>query len=148
MFIMGLPLGVRPARLRAAPLPRADRQATWLAPLLGLGVGTSAQDTALAAQAALALAQELANVPAGFFGYPLYGVTAERLRQLSPGLRPEDAVVIAEALGYSRGVPPLLAPNLQSLFLQHLMRPILNGESSVAVAAQQTSIALEEVLPQ
>ena len=94
------------------------------------------------------LARELSQLPVTFFGYPVYNVSGERIKQVRPSLTIEDATTISNALGYSRGVPPLLAPHLQSLFQQHLMTPILSGESSVADAAQQVSVAMQEMLRQ
>ncbi len=140
--------GLGADQIRAAALPVDSRQATWVAPAAGLGVGAQAKDTGLAAQAAVVLARELSQLPVTFFGYPVYNVSGERIRQVRPSLTIEDATVIANALGYSRGVPPLLAPSLQSLLQQHLMTPILSGESGVADAAQQVSIAMQEMLRQ
>lgn len=111
-------------------------------------MGAQAQDTGLAAQAAVVLARELSHLPVTFFGYPVYGVTGERIKQVRPSLRIEDANIIAEALGYSRGLPPLVAPYLNSLFQQHLMTPVLAGQTTVADAAQQLSFALQEMLRQ
>ena len=140
--------GLGPERIHAAPMPVDARQATWVSPVAGLGVGAQAKDTGLAAQAAVVLARELSQLPVTFFGYPVYNVSGERIKQVRPSLRIEDATVISNALGYSRGVPPLLSPYLQSLFQQHLMQPILSGESSVADAAQQLSVAMQEMLRQ
>jgi hypothetical protein len=140
--------GLGAEQIRAAALPVDTRQATWVSPVAGLGVGTQARDTGLAAQAAVVLARELSQLPVTFFGYPVYNVSGERIKQVRPSLAIEDATTISNALGYSRGVPPLLAPSLQSLFQQHLMQPILSGESSVADAAQQVSVAMQEMLRQ
>ncbi len=140
--------GLGAEQIHAAPLPVDARQATQVAPTAGIGVGAQAKDTGLAAQAAMVLSRELSQLPVSFFGYPVYNVSGERIKQVRPSLRIEDATIIANALGYSRGVPPLLAPYLDSLFMQHLMTPILSGESSVAEAAQQVSIAMQEMLRQ
>ena len=129
-------------------MPVDARQATWVSPAAGIGVGAAAKDTGLAAQAAVVLSRELARLPVTFFGYPVYNVTGERIKQVRPSLRIEDATIIANALGYSRGVPPLVGPYLQSLFQQYLMQPVLNGESTVAESAQQMSIALQEIIRQ
>ncbi len=140
--------GLGAERIHAAAMPVDAGQATWVSPVAGLGVGAQAKDTGLAAQAAFVLARELSQLPVTFFGYPVYNVTGERIKQVRPSLRIEDANIISDALGYSRGVPPLLSPYLQSLFQQHLMGPILNGQSTVADAAQQVSIAMQELLRQ
>lgn len=140
--------GLGAEQIHAAPLPVDSRQATWVSPAAGIGVGAQAKDTGLAAQAAVVLSRELSQLPVTFFGYPVYNVSGERIKQVRPSLRIEDANTIANALGYSRGVPPLLGPYLQSLFLQHLMQPILSGETAVADAAQQMSVALQEILRQ
>lgn len=140
--------GLGAEQIYAAPLPVDSRQATWVSPAAGIGVGAQAKDTGLAAQAAVVLSRELSQLPVTFFGYPVYNVSGERIKQVRPSLRIEDANTIANALGYSRGVPPLLGPFLQSLFQQHLMQPILSGETSVADAAQQMSVALLEILRQ
>ena len=140
--------GLGAQQIHAAPLPVDARQATQVAPAAGIGVGAQAKDTGLAAQAAMVLSRELSQLPVSFFGYPVYNVSGERIKQVRPGLTIEDATIIADALGYSRGLPPLIAPYLQSLFMQHLMNPILSGENTVAEAAQQMSIALQEMLRQ
>ena len=140
--------GLGPERIHAAPMPLDATQATWVAPVAGLSVGAQAKDSGLAAQAALLLSRELAQLPVTFFGYPVYGATGERIKQVRPSLRIEDANIIAEALQYSRGLPPVIAPYLGSLFQQHLMQPILSGESTVIDAAQQMSIAMQELLRQ
>ncbi len=140
--------GLGPERIHAAAMPVDARQATWVSPVAGLGVGAQAKDTGLAAQAAVVLARELSQLPVTFFGYPVYNVSGERIKQVGPSLRIEDATIISDALGYSRGVPPLLSPYLQSLFQQHLMAPVLSGERNVADAAHQLSIAMQEMLRQ
>ena len=140
--------GLGPERIHAAPMPADATQATWVAPVAGLSVGAQAQDTGLAAQAAVVLSRELAHLPVTFFGYPVYGATGERIKQVRPSLRIEDANIIADALQYSRGLPPLIAPYLGTLFQQHLMQPILSGENTVLDAAQQMSIAMQELLRQ
>lgn len=140
--------GLGADQIYAAPLPVEASQATWVAPAAGIAVGAEAKDTGLAAQAAFVLSRELAQLPVTFFGYPVYNVSGERIKQVRPSLRIEDATTIANALGYSRGVPPLIAPYVQSLFLQYLMQPILSGENTVADAANQMSIALQEMLRQ
>lgn len=140
--------GLGPERIHAAPMPVDARQATWVSPVAGLGVGAQAKDTGLAAQAAVVLARELSQLPVTFFGYPVYNVTGERIKQVRPSLRTEDANIISNALGYSRGVPPLLSPYLQALFQQHLMGPVLSGQSSVADATQRLSVAMQEMLRQ
>jgi hypothetical protein len=140
--------GLGAEQIRAATLPADSGRGTWVSPAAGIGIGTSAQDSGQAAQAALVLSRELSQLPVTFFGYPVYNVSGERIRQVRPSLTIEDATVIADALGYSRGLPPLIAPYVQSLFSQNLMQPVLSGERSVADAAQQTSIVLLEMLRQ
>jgi hypothetical protein len=140
--------GLGPERIHAAPMPLEASQATWVAPVAGLSVGAHAKDSGLAAQAAVVLSRELAHLPVTFFGYPVYGATGERIKQVRPSLRIEDANIIADALQYSRGLPPIIAPYIGSLFQQHLMAPILSGESTVEDAAQQVSIAMQEMLRQ
>lgn len=140
--------GLGPERIHAAPLPTDLGQATWVSPVAGLSVGAQAKDTGLAAQAAVVLSRELAQLPVTFFGYPVYGVTGDRIKQVRPSLRIEDANIIADALHYSRGLPPLIAPYIQSLFQQQLMSPVLSGQATVADAAEQMSFALQEMLRQ
>ncbi|MCY4436832.1 MAG: extracellular solute-binding protein [Chloroflexi bacterium] len=140
--------GLGSEQIHAAPLPTDLGQATWVSPVAGLSVGAQAKDTGLAAQAALVLSRELAQLPVTFFGYPVYSVTGDRIKQVRPSLRIEDANIIADALGYSRGIPPLIAPYLQSLFQQHLMAPVLSGQTTVSDAAEELSFALQEMLRQ
>lgn len=140
--------GLGSENIHAAPLPTDTGQATWVSPVAGLSVGSQAKDTGLAAQAALVLSRELAQLPVTFFGYPVYGATGDRIKQVRPSLRVEDAHIIADALGYSRGIPPLIAPYLESLFQQHLMAPVLSGQTTVTDAAEHLAYALQEMLRQ
>jgi ABC-type glycerol-3-phosphate transport system substrate-binding protein len=130
----------------AAHVPKGRQQATGLLVNAAMVIGAKTRDQRLALRAALAVSDRMQHSALSAGAFPVRAVSADLLRSTQPEISEEDAALLADAFGYSRGVPPEVSTSIFSVLSTRVMAPIANGEVSVDDAAQNATAALNEAL--